>query len=135
MQYTAARLIMIVAFMAAGLALTGCENDGKDWVAPSDISGTWVSERGEINTDMGPFRFHMTITQNGSDVSAAKWMVYESGTTTTRSRYSGTYASGLVTLNDPYISHQHYYRFTSDTTMYSVGDPEGSRPVTRYTRQ
>ena len=135
MRNTTGRLTTIVALIAAGLALTGCVDDGEDWVAPSEISGTWISERQKGHPDRGPLRLHMTITQRGSDVSAAQWMVYESGVTTSGSRYRGTYVSGLVTLNVPLAPQPFYFRFTSDTTMYNVIDPGDDRGGMRYTRQ
>ena len=123
-----------VVLIGAGLSLSGCEDHGRRWVAPSDITGMWMSE--PLSGSGEPFHIYMAVTQHGARASAMTWIVHESGTTTVGSRYAGTYASGVLSLDAPQSAQPFYYRFTSDTTMYRVIDPEtDDRGAIRYTRR
>lgn len=134
MNRRSARVLALCGLAFTVLVGDGCEGEDRyTWVAPADINGTWVGDS-EAHYGYDPGDSALIVEQSGSSVAARSR--YENASDHSWTWYSGAYElqTGLLTLWSSGGSAS-FYRFTSDTVMYSVENRETDVGDTKYEKQ
>lgn len=116
--------------IALSLVLFGCENDETHWVAPANISGVWLPTGRE--DDSVPYRRRIVVSQNKDSVTVTYvYSCKDNSCIPVSNMYAAVYdtTNGLLSVQYTLGCWVEYYRFTSDTEMYSVTSPNDSKTI------